>query len=65
MAVSDNQIRESQVLLSTSEGIFPCMEGAATIAALQPLKDQGWLAPEDKVLLFNTGTGLKHRLTLT
>jgi len=65
VAVSDNQIREAQVLLSTSEGIFPCMEGAATIAALQSLKDQGWLAPEDKVLVFNTGTGLKHRLTLT
>ena len=65
VAVSDNQIRESQVLLSTVEGIFPCMEGAATIAAVQSLNDQGWLAPDDKVLVFNTGTGLKHRLTLT
>ncbi len=64
VAVSDNQIRESQVLLSTSEGIFACMEGAATIAALQSLNAQGWLDPDEKVLVFNTGTGLKHRLTL-
>lgn len=65
VAVSDNQIRECQVLLATSEGIFPCLEGAATIAALKSLINRGWLAPDDRVLVFNTGTGLKHRLILT
>jgi len=64
VAISDSQIRDAQSLLSTSEGIFPCLEGAATIGALLPLIEQGWLTPDDRVLIFNTGTGLKHRLML-
>jgi threonine synthase len=65
VALSDNSIREAQSLLSSSEGIFPCMEGAATIGALRPLIEQGWLGPDEQILVFNTGTGLKHRLMLT
>lgn len=65
VALTDLQIREAQMLLAASEGIFPCLEGAATIGALSALMDQGWLAPEEQVLVFNTGTGLKHRLMLT
>ncbi len=65
VAISDNQIRESQAILARSEGIFPCLEGAATIGALLSLIDQGWLSPDDSILVFNTGTGLKHRLMLT
>ena len=65
VAVSDNQIRESQAFLATREGVFPCMEGAATISALNPLIEQEWLRPEEQILVFNTGTGLKHRLMLT
>ncbi len=64
VAISDNHIREAQVLLSATEGIFPCMEGAATIGALQQLIEQEWLDPDERILLFNTGTGLKHRLLL-
>lgn len=65
VAISDIQIREAQTLLASVEGIFPCLEGAATIGALPPLIEQGWLAPDEKILVFNTGTGLKHRLMLT
>ncbi len=65
MAISGNQIREAQTLLASIEGIFPCLEGAATIGALLPLIAEGWLAPDEKILIFNTGTGLKHRLMLT
>jgi threonine synthase len=65
VALSDNHIREAQSLLSSSEGIFPCLEGAATIGALIPLIEQGWLDSDERILVFNTGTGLKHRLMLT
>lgn len=65
VAISDNQIREAQTFLASIEGIFPCLEGAATIGALPPLIAQGWLDPDEKILVFNTGTGLKHRLMLT
>lgn len=64
VAISDAQIREAQSLLSSTEGIFPCMEGAATIGALLPLIEQGWLDRDESILVFNTGTGLKHRLML-
>jgi threonine synthase len=64
IAISDNQIREAQGLLAESEGIFACMEGAATVGALPPLIEQGWLKADERILIFNTGTGLKHRLLL-
>ncbi|UCG24839.1 MAG: threonine synthase [Chloroflexota bacterium] len=64
VALSDNEIREAQAWLSASEGIFPCLEGAATAGALLPLVKDGWIKPDERVLIFNTGTGLKHRLML-
>jgi threonine synthase len=64
VALSDNEIREAQAWLSAGEGIFPCLEGAATAGALLPLVEQGWIGPDERVVIFNTGTGLKHRLML-
>ncbi|MCX8023854.1 MAG: threonine synthase [Thermanaerothrix sp.] len=60
VAVSDDEIRAAQKLLASSEGIFASPEGAATVAALSHLKDQGFLQPQDRVLLLNTGSGLKY-----
>ena len=65
IAITDNAIREAQSFLAASEGIFACMEGAATAGALHPLLEEGWLKPDERVLIFNTGSGLKHRLLLT
>lgn len=65
VALSDNEIRAAQKLLATHEGIFACLEGAATVGALQHLVKTGWVRPDEKVLVFNTGTGLKHRFLLT
>ncbi len=64
VALSDNEIREAQAWLSAKEGVFPCLEGAATAGALLPLVERGWIKPEDRIVIFNTGTGLKHRLML-
>lgn len=64
VALSDNAIREAQAWLSATEGVFPCLEGAATAGALLPLLETGWIEPDDRVVIFNTGTGLKHRLML-
>ncbi len=64
LALTDNEIREAQAWLSASEGIFPCLEGAATAGALRPLVERGWIQPDERVVIFNTGTGLKHRLML-
>ncbi|MGH2536380.1 MAG: threonine synthase [Candidatus Promineifilaceae bacterium] len=65
VALPDSALREAVMVLAATEGVFPSLEGAATLAALPPLIASGWLAAGERVLLFNTGSGLKHRLVLT
>ena len=60
VAVSDAAIIEAQKKLATMEGIFAAPEGAATLAGLEKLIQQGWVNKEEKIVLFNTGTGLKY-----
>ena len=60
VAVSDEAILQAQRLLGSLEGIFAAPEGAATLAALQQLVAQKWIEPEERVVLFNTGSGLKY-----
>jgi threonine synthase len=60
IAVSDEDMGRAQRLLATNEGIFACPEGAATVAALQVLRQQGWVQAHERVVLFNTGSGLKY-----
>jgi threonine synthase len=42
------------------EGVFFCPEGAACVAALRRLIGNGWIRPNDEVVLFNTASGLKY-----
>jgi threonine synthase len=65
VAVSDTAILEAQRKLGRQEGIFPAPEGAATLAALEKLVQQKWIHPEERVVLFNTGLGLKYLDQLT
>ncbi|HLO33825.1 MAG TPA: threonine synthase [Anaerolineales bacterium] len=60
VAVSDEAILEAQKQLAGREGIFAAPEGAATLAALKELIKQGWVHPEERIVLFNTGSGLKY-----
>jgi threonine synthase len=60
IAVSDESILESQSQLASREGIFAAPEGAATLAALKDLIQQGWVHPAERIVLFNTGSGLKY-----
>jgi threonine synthase len=60
VAVSDETITAAQNQLGKVEGIFSAPEGAATLAALQKLIQQKWLQPDERVVLFNTGSGLKY-----
>jgi threonine synthase len=60
VAVSDAEMARAQQTLATTEGIFACPEGAATLAALQILRQQEWVQPHERVVLFNTGSGLKY-----
>jgi len=58
--VSDQAILKSQRQLGRSEGIFAAPEGAATLAALDILVQNKWITPDERVVLFNTGSGLKY-----
>lgn len=60
VAVSDESILEAQAQLGRLEGIFAAPEGAATLAALRKLVEQKWISPDERVVLFNTGSGLKY-----
>jgi threonine synthase len=58
--VSDPALVAAQMRMSSLEGIFACPEGGATLAALEKLLAEGWISPQERIVLFNTGTGLKY-----
>ena len=60
IAVRDEEIGQAQDDLARNEGILACPEGAATLAAFRQLLDQGWIDQEERVVLYNTGSGLKY-----
>jgi threonine synthase len=60
LAVSDDDIRTAVRELASSEGIFAAPEGAATVVAARQLYRSGWLRPQETVVLYNTGGGLKY-----
>jgi threonine synthase len=60
LAVSDTEIRDAVLEIGATEGIFACPEGAACLPAYRKLRADGFLQPDDEVVLFNTGNGLKY-----
>lgn len=60
VTVSDSEIMECLQLLGTTQGIFTCPEGAATLAAFRRLREQNWIKDREKVVLFNTASGLNY-----
>jgi threonine synthase len=60
IAVSDAEIEASGQELARTEGVLAAPEGAATWAALKRLGAQGWLGTNERVVIFNTGSGLKY-----
>jgi threonine synthase len=60
LATTDEQILQSILDWAKHEGIFLSPEGAAATAAYDTLIASGELKPTDKVVLFNTGAGLKY-----
>jgi threonine synthase len=60
LSFSDEQILASLKDWARNEGIFLSPEGAAATAAYDHLVSTGFLKPADRVVLFNTGAGLKY-----
>src|SRR3954463_1594346 len=60
LSVSDSDMLDAGVQLAENEGIFPAPEGGACVAAAQRLAEDGFLKPNDRVVIYNTGSGYKY-----
>jgi len=60
ISVTDRELLEAQHEMARKEGILACPEGGAALAALRRLLQIGWAHPTDRVIVFNTGTGIKY-----
>jgi threonine synthase len=61
VAVSDDEMLTAGVQLASEEGIYAAPEGAACVAGLQKLLlASGFLKSTDRIVLYNTGSGLKY-----
>jgi threonine synthase len=60
VAATDAEILEATRHWANIEGIFAAPEGAASLVAYEKLLARGFFTPDDSVVLFNTGSGLKY-----
>jgi len=60
VAASDAEILNAVRHWASLEGVFAAPEGAAALVAYQKLRASGFFSKEDKVVLFNTGSGYKY-----
>ena len=58
--VKEEDMLDGMNMLATTEGGFVCPEGGATWAALRQLRSSGEIGPGARVVIFNTGSGLKY-----
>ena len=61
VAVPEADIAPAAAAMSAATGVDACPEAGAAWAALRILRDQDWVGSDDRVLVFNTGTGIKYR----
>ncbi len=65
IAVDEEDIFKCRNHIAQKDGLLLCPEGAATFAAWQMALKSGQVSKSDKVLLFNTATGLKYPMPET
>ena len=61
VAVDEKMIDDWTKISSEKTGLSICPETAACVAALEHLKNQNWIQPDDRVLIFNTASGQKYK----
>jgi threonine synthase len=60
VAVSEEAMLDAMADLAGNAGCFACPEGGVTLAALRQLRASGEVGPGERVVIFNTGSGLKY-----
>jgi threonine synthase len=60
LSISDEDMLDAGILLAQREGIFAAPEGGACVAAARQLLRNGFLKSTERILIYNTGSGLKY-----
>ena len=60
IAVPDAEMIDGMIAIGSTEGVSAAPEGGAALAALRHLLARGTIAPDESVVLFNTGGALKY-----
>jgi threonine synthase len=60
VAVSDADLLDGAISLSAAEGMFAAPEGGACVAAVRKLIASKFLRSDERIVIYNTGSGLKY-----
>lgn len=60
LSVTDDELLQGVSEIAAYTGIFAAPEGGATLACLKKMIERGLVGHDERVVLFNTGTGLKY-----
>jgi threonine synthase len=60
LTVSEQELMEGVHVAATHAGIFASPEAGAAFIATRKLRESGMLARDDEVVIFSTGSGMKH-----
>ena len=60
LTIDDEEMIRITREVGRREGIFVAPEGAACFAALRSLVSDGTVKPDERVVIFNTGSGIKY-----
>src|SRR5216117_3148825 len=60
VAIDDEETIRTARDVGSKEGLFICPEGAACFATLKSLRSKGKIASGERVVIFNTGSGVKY-----
>jgi len=61
LTVSEQEMEMGVQRIAKTEGMLLSLEGAATFMAAEKLVASGWIKPEEKILLLNTGSWYKYQ----
>ncbi len=60
IAVTDEELIAAVKEIGAAEGLFCAPEGAACLPALRKMIEQNLVKENEKVVIFNTGAGVKY-----
>ena len=60
VSVGEEELLDGMTALAGREGVLACPEGGATLAALKQLRASGEISGKERVVIFDTGSGLKY-----